>query len=77
MLVLWDIAKKRAEDNISQIKSLMNRAQPGEQDSKSQESWKKMLEILEKERDDIDKEPAAEVKKATDRVETKPRKKTE
>ncbi len=69
--------KKAAEDNISQIKSIMNRAQPGKQDDGAQEDWKKMLKLLEESRDEIDKEPAEEAKKATGRVETKPRKKTE
>jgi len=68
--------KKRAEDSISQIKSIMNNEQ-SEGDDGTQEDWKKMLKLLEESRDEIDKEPAKEAKKAPDRVETKSRKKTE
>ena len=46
--------KKSTEDSIAQIKSIMNRERFG-----AQESWKKMLKLLEEDRADIDKEATA------------------
>ena len=69
--------KKDAEDSIAEIKSIMNRAQPGGHDDGAQKDWEKLIKSLEESRDSVDKELESKPKKATGRVETKSSKKPE